>query len=78
MYPVAFTLDSSTGHIGDNRTSTLTVGEILATIRDGEYRLVDNDRPTCLGTEADNSFAGVEKCVAGGMTARAAGTERSS
>lgn len=26
----------------------------------------------------DNSFAGVEKCVAGGMTARAAGAERSS
>lgn len=77
-YPVSYTLGSLRRHVDDCRTRASIVRGIPATIRDVENRLVDGDQPMRLDIEADNSFAGVEKCVAGGMTARAAGTERSS
>jgi hypothetical protein len=54
------------------------LGTLPVAVRDGECRRADAVRTARNGDVADNSFAGVEKCVAGGMTARAAGTERSS
>jgi len=54
------------------------LGTLPAAVRDRECRPADAERTARNGDVADNSFAGVEKCVAGGMTARAAGTERSS
>lgn len=45
---------------------------------EGEGEGRGQGEPGSLGRLVDNSFAGVEKCVAGGMTARAAGGERSS
>lgn len=64
-------------HVGIGRARGTLLARRRSPPRD-EPPIATNVRGNGIHAAADNSFAGVEKCVAGGMTARAAGAERSS